>query len=85
MKKHISRLLSLLLVAAFVVMLFPAFAVPASAASPDNVVKRLQRMKEKYPDGHYWNHYVSEPSEAGDVLSNSGDERFAEYIVRAVL
>lgn len=78
MKKHISRLLSLLLVAAFVVMLFPAFAVPASAASPDNVVKRLQRMKEKYPDGHYWNHYVSEPSEAGDVLSNSGDERFAE-------
>lgn len=37
----------------------------------------LAELKAKFPDGKYWNHYVSKSSEAADVLGTNRNESFA--------
>lgn len=40
----------------------------------------LAQLQEKFPNGSYWNHYVSNVSQAGDSLGQRGDESFADTV-----
>ncbi len=54
---------------ALVMLCFTVLSNRAEAAS-------LAELQRKYPDGKYWNHYVNNINECGDLLDDYGNESF---------
>lgn len=67
------RILSLFLVLLMVVSIVPFSAVESKAAG-----LTLAELKAKFPNGKYWNHYVSSTSEAVDHLKVVNNEKYAD-------
>lgn len=77
MKKKLStRIFSIFLSLLMVVSILPAGAITAQAA-PNGVSQKLNSLRTVYPNGRYWNHYVSNYSEAVDNL-NKWDNKFSK-------
>lgn len=72
------RLLSALLALFMVMVLLPTATTTAHAAGT-GVADKLNALKTKYPDGAYWNHYVSEVGQDCDSLSD-WDETYADSV-----
>ncbi len=76
-KKVLSLFLALIICASLV----PDFSVTVFAA--DGIQMRLEKLKEVYPDGKYWNHYVgSEGARIDNVLKNM-NESYADTVTSA--
>lgn len=72
------RVLSLFLTLLICVSLIPDMSVTVFAA--DGIEMRLEKLKEEYPDGKYWNHYVgSESAKITNVLEKR-NESYADTI-----
>ncbi len=63
----------LILFASAVIMLVLMLSVTANAAT-------LADLQASFPAGKYWNHYVSNESEAADVLKKNGNNSFANSV-----
>ena len=54
--------------------------VPFICKTPDlqaSATSTVAQLKAKFPDGKYWNHYVTKSSEAADVLGTNKNESFS--------
>lgn len=75
-KKFISVVLS-------VILIFSVIAVsPVNVSADDNVIyQKLMALQSRFPDGKFWNHYVSSTYDYGDNLSSQADgERFSNNV-----
>lgn len=68
------RLLSITLCLCMAVGLLPLLAVRAQAAD----TKTMAQLKESFPAGRYWNHYVNNYGEDGDMMGTRED--FADSV-----
>ncbi len=73
-KKAFSLFLALIICASVV----PQMSISVFAA--DGIEMRLERLKEEFPDGMYWNHYVSSSKESLDSVLEVRDESFADTV-----
>ena len=78
---HKKRWLSILLVLCMVMGMLPFFSITLKAAGT-GVVDRLNALRDKYPQGKYWNHYVSQVGQDCDTLyaQNNWNATYAEHI-----
>ncbi len=72
------KLVSLLLCALMLISIVPAMTAEVEAES-DGVYQRMLRLKDKFPDGKYWNHLVETSSDELDYMT-SNKEKFAASI-----
>jgi len=72
------RFLSVLLCLCLVVGMLPTIT-PTAQAAGTGVIDRLNSLRTKYPNGAYWNHYVSRPGQDCDSLS-AWDETYANSV-----
>lgn len=72
MKKVLSLLLA-------TVMLLSTFCITGIIASAKSTMT-LAQLQAKFPEGAYWNHYVSNVNEAGDNLLASRNSSFADSV-----
>ena len=72
------RLLSILLLLCMTIGAL-SMAIPTAQAAETGVADKLNALKTKYPDGAYWNHYVSEVGQDCDSLPD-WDETYADSV-----
>lgn len=78
MRKRIFKMFTLLIVVISLLGILPTVTVSAY----DNVIyNKLMALKSKFPDGKYWNHYVSSTYDYADYLGSQSDgERFSDSV-----
>ncbi len=77
-KRTAEKTLSVLLALIICLSLLPTVSFTAFAA--DGIQMRLEKLKEEFPDGMYWNHQVkTESDKIANILKNY-DERYADSI-----
>lgn len=78
MRKRIFKMFTLLIVVISLLGILPTVTVSAD----DNVIyNKLMALKSKFPDGKYWNHYVSSTYDYADYLGSQSDgERFSDSV-----
>lgn len=74
MKKRIIQITAMLLLICTVACMLPNMAVQASAESASFM--SVEELQARFPDGKYWNHYVTKESESGDYLWDKGVEYY---------
>lgn len=72
------RILSVILCLCMVVGMLPVITLTAQAVGT-GVVDKLNELRSKYPNGAYWNHYVSSQGQDHDSL-NKWDETYANSV-----
>ena len=77
-KNSLKKTLSFFSVSAVLLVLFAFVGFDSFAA--DGVVMRLEKLKEDYPSGAYYNHKVSSDDDTVKNLLESRDEKFASVI-----
>ena len=55
-------------------------ALLSNAVLTGTLTERINSLKSIFPDGKFWNHYVSKASESGDTLFNSKNEAFEDSV-----
>lgn len=72
------KVLSLFLTLLICVSLVPEMSVTVFAA--DGIEMRLEKLKEEYPDGKYWNHYVGSSSATITNILETRNESYADTV-----
>ncbi len=72
-KKILSIILSLVLIVSMIPMTVPVSAEETTPLS-------ISQLREKFPQGKYWSHYVNDVTQAGDLLDDYGNESFADQV-----
>lgn len=74
------RVLSVILCIVMALSVMPAFYITSQAAS--GVEQRLNALRDRFPQGWYWNHKVTAYSNNGDQLMANWDESFSDSVTQ---
>lgn len=77
-KRATKKIISIFLVLIISLSVLPNFSVVTFAA--DGIQMRLEKLKEQFPDGMYWNHRVSAESDKIENILKNMDESYADSV-----
>lgn len=80
MKRKGTKLISWMLTLVLVLSMVPVLSSPVAATS--GITEKLDKLRNVYPNGWYWNHYVDSYYNNGDQIFNRRDESYSTTVTK---
>ena len=74
----LKRVLSVLLSVVMILSIF--FVIPTTVYAADGVYNKIMSLQNRFPNGKYWDHQVTNGYNNGDQLKAAGDESYSDYV-----